>query len=61
MRSAPIVEVKSHFSAFLAAVEAGEEIVITRHGRPIWFPPRGKQRLMCFGHYGQLNPWTNLI
>ncbi len=35
MRSAPIVEVKSHFSAFLAAVEAGEAIVITRHGRPV--------------------------
>ena len=35
MRSAPIVEVKSHFAAFLAAVEAGEEIVITRHGRPV--------------------------
>lgn len=35
MRSAPVVEVKSHFSAFLAAVEAGEEIVITRHGRPV--------------------------
>lgn len=35
MRSVSVVEVKSHFSAFLAVVEAGEEIVITRHGRPV--------------------------
>lgn len=35
MRSVSVVEVKSHFSAFLAVVETGEEIVITRHGRPV--------------------------
>jgi prevent-host-death family protein len=35
MRSVSVVEVKSHFSAVLAAVEAGEKIVITRHGRPV--------------------------
>lgn len=35
MRSVPVVEAKSHFSALLAAVEAGEEIAITRHGRPV--------------------------
>lgn len=35
MRSVPVVEAKSHFSALLAAVEAGEAIVITRHGRPV--------------------------
>jgi prevent-host-death family protein len=35
MRSVSVVEVKSHFSAFLAVVEAGEEVVITRHGRPV--------------------------
>ncbi len=35
MRSIPIVEAKAHFSALLAAVEAGEQIAITRHGRPV--------------------------
>lgn len=35
MRAVSVVEAKSHFSALLAAVEAGEEIAITRHGRPV--------------------------
>ena len=35
MRSVPVVEAKARFSALLAAVEAGEEIAITRNGRPV--------------------------
>lgn len=35
MRSVPIVEAKSHFSALLSEVEAGEEIAITKHGRVV--------------------------
>ena len=35
MRSIPVVDAKAHFSALLAAVEAGEQISITRHGRPV--------------------------
>lgn len=35
MRTIPIVEAKSHFSALLADVEAGEEIAITKHGRVV--------------------------
>ena len=35
MRAIQIVEVKATFSALLAAVEAGEEIAITRHGRVV--------------------------
>lgn len=35
MRTIPIVEAKSHFSALLSEVEAGEEIAITRHGRVV--------------------------
>lgn len=35
MRSVPVVEAKTHFSALLAAVESGEEIAITRHGRVV--------------------------
>jgi antitoxin (DNA-binding transcriptional repressor) of toxin-antitoxin stability system len=30
-----VVEAKAHLSALLDKVEAGEEVVITRHGRPI--------------------------
>ena len=35
MRTIPVVEAKAHFSALLAAVERGEEIAITRHGRVV--------------------------
>ena len=35
MRSVQIVEAKAKFSSLLAAVEAGEEIAITRHGRVV--------------------------
>ena len=34
MRSIPVGEFKDNASAFIAAAEAGEEIVITRHGKP---------------------------
>ena len=33
MRHVPVAEFKDKLSSFLAAVEAGEEIVVTRHGR----------------------------
>jgi prevent-host-death family protein len=33
MRHVPIAEFKNRLSELIAAVEAGEEIVITRHGR----------------------------
>ena len=33
MRSIPVGEFKDNASAFIAAAEAGEEIVITRHGK----------------------------
>ncbi|MEY3201251.1 MAG: hypothetical protein RIR70_801 [Pseudomonadota bacterium] len=35
MRIVQVVEAKAKFSALLAAVEAGETIAITRHGRII--------------------------
>lgn len=35
MRIVPVVEAKAHFSALLAAAEAGEEIAITRRGQII--------------------------
>jgi len=35
MRTVQVVEAKAKFSALLAAVEAGEEIAITRHGRVV--------------------------
>lgn len=33
MKSVTVVEAKSHLSALLADVEAGEEIAVTRHGK----------------------------
>ena len=38
MRAIQIGEAKAKFSALLAAVEAGEEIAITRHGRVVARP-----------------------
>lgn len=35
MRHVSIVDAKTHFSALLAAVEAGEELAITKRGRVI--------------------------
>lgn len=35
MKTANIAEAKSHFSALLSDVEAGEEVIITRRGKPI--------------------------
>nr|WP_295659723.1 type II toxin-antitoxin system prevent-host-death family antitoxin [Polymorphobacter sp.] len=34
MRQVPVAEFKDNASAWIAAAEAGEEIVITRHGKP---------------------------
>jgi prevent-host-death family protein len=35
VRTIQIVEAKAHFSALLAAVEAGETVAITRHGKVV--------------------------
>jgi len=35
MRSAGIAELKAAFSEYLARVKAGEEVLVTEHGRPI--------------------------
>ena len=35
MKSISVVEAKAHFSALLAAVEAGEEVAVTRHGKVV--------------------------
>lgn len=35
MKTANVAEAKSHFSALLAGVEAGNEVLITRRGKPV--------------------------
>jgi len=35
MRAMTLAQAKAHLSELLNTVEAGEEVVITRHGRPI--------------------------
>ena len=35
MKSVQVVEAKARFSALLAAVESGETVVITRHGKAV--------------------------
>ena len=59
MRSVGAFEAKTHLAALLDAVSAGEQITITRHGRPVarLMPPVGEPagsvadtiaRLRCF-------------
>jgi prevent-host-death family protein len=35
MKSATIADAKAHLSALIADIEAGEEVVITRRGKPV--------------------------
>lgn len=35
MKTVTVYEAKTHLSALLSEVEAGEAMVITRHGRPV--------------------------
>lgn len=44
MRSVGAFEAKTHLAALLDAVSAGEQITITRHGRPVarLVPPDGE-------------------
>ncbi|MFN0305270.1 MAG: type II toxin-antitoxin system Phd/YefM family antitoxin [Burkholderiales bacterium] len=35
MRAMSLADAKAHLSELLNTVEAGEEVVITRHGRPV--------------------------
>jgi prevent-host-death family protein len=35
MKTATVAETKSHLSALLSDIESGEEVVITRRGRPV--------------------------
>jgi prevent-host-death family protein len=35
MKTTSVAEAKSHLSALLSEIEAGEEVVITRRGKPI--------------------------
>lgn len=35
MKTATVAETKSYLSALLSEIEAGEEVVITRRGRPV--------------------------
>ena len=35
MHSVSVVDAKTHFSALLARVEAGEQIAVTRHGKVV--------------------------
>ncbi|HZZ89568.1 MAG TPA: type II toxin-antitoxin system prevent-host-death family antitoxin [Caulobacteraceae bacterium] len=35
MKEVGVLEAKTHFSALLEEVTAGEEVTITRHGKPI--------------------------
>ncbi|MBV8448657.1 MAG: type II toxin-antitoxin system prevent-host-death family antitoxin [Hyphomicrobiales bacterium] len=56
MKNVTVVEAKSHFSALLAEVEAGEEIAVTRHGRVVarLVPDRPRMAVDAFRDF-----WTD--
>jgi prevent-host-death family protein len=52
MKAATIANVKTHLSSLLAKVEAGEDLVITRRGKPV-------ARLVAEPHSANAN-WSDL-
>ncbi len=57
MKSINVHEAKTHLSKLLARVEAGEEIVISRHGRPVArLVPLGPSRT-----HRQSGTWTGAL
>ncbi len=35
MKSAPIADTKAHLSAFIAEIGSGEQVIMTRRGKPV--------------------------
>lgn len=61
MKQVTVYQAKTHLSALLAAVEAGEEVVVTRHGKPVAritavAPPRIER---VPGDWRKLPGWEN--
>jgi prevent-host-death family protein len=67
MRRVEVFEARTHPPALLAAVSAGEEITITRHGRPVArlvppgeAPPADLQATMCCADEASPEAWLIL-
>ncbi len=64
MRTVSLAEAKAHLSELLNTVEAGEEIIITRHGRPVArvSPPEKQKQPLPLGRLAALRniapAWT---
>jgi len=56
MKTATVAETKSHLSALLSEIEAGEEVVITRRGRPV-ARLIAEQRVVAFD-WAELREWA---
>ncbi len=56
MVHAGVAQIKAHFSEFLARVRAGEEIIVTDHGRPVarLAPLDGNHHLASNEHLAEL-------
>ena len=64
-RTVSVYEAKTHLSALVAQVEQGEEVEITRHGRPVARlvppPPRPARRLGLLDGQGHVpDGWDEL-
>lgn len=63
MRTISLAEAKAHLSELLNRVEAGEEIIITRHGRPVArvSPAERPKEALALGRLARLResvpPW----
>lgn len=56
MHSVSLAHAKAHLSELLDSVEAGEELVITRHGRPVArvLPALAEKRKVPLGHLAEV-------
>ena len=60
MRLIPLADAKAQFSAVIDAVQAGEEIVITRRGEPVvrLIPERAVRQRSATGWVTELAPFV---
>jgi antitoxin (DNA-binding transcriptional repressor) of toxin-antitoxin stability system len=61
MESIGLFEAKTHLSELVARAERGEEVIITRHNRPVTLPPvcrRAGARRCARCRISSRSPWT---
>ncbi len=56
MKTVPLQDLKQHLSALVSEAEAGEQVLVTRHGRPVVLLTSAvEQHLTVGGSFGKGN------